>query len=844
MHTEEKQIAAPRKLPIMIDLPTPPDQSAALESPESESAEQLPKTHPPADKAPDKLADKAPNAQKDWAALSNQADQLRRELAMTYRTRDALGESLQKLFTSRVWTWGPVGFLLARAAGLLKITGERLIPLGDLHRGDNGTWSGIGPAQFLVPIVPMKGWARLRVTLHASVSSRACLYFDTGHAFHQKEHLELGPVAGDTVIDRMVALRKTAYLLRFDPIQHSGQFELKSFSLEPMSRLWFNSSAVLGNLIKTITGRGAHRPSILVGLKLLFTGQIKKFHSQLVCNVESTTAVSEYELWRKRHEITDADRLRMRQVIAGWETPPLISVILPVYNVPEVYLRACIDSVIHQIYQNWELCIADDASPKPHVKKVLAEYAARDPRIKVVYLPTNSNISAASNAALKLATGEHVALLDHDDELSEQALFAMAEALVNDPQLDMIYSDEDKLSPAGKHVDPFFKPDWSPEYFMACMYTCHLGVYRTELIRSLGGWRSEFDGAQDYDLVLRIISQTTKILHIPDILYHWRVLPTSTASHSSAKPEAYGRAGKALESHLARLGRKGRVEDGPSIGFHRVRYEIQGNPLVSIVIPSACKRVQLRGRETWFVLECVSSIRKRSSYTNLEIIVLDNDDISDELLAELRPYDIRLIPFKEPFNLARKMNLGAFSAKGEQLIILNDDIEVISKDWIQSMLEFSQWPEIGAVGAQLLFPDGTQQHNGVTVLEGNPGHPFYQFPGEHQGYFLSSQVHRNWSAVTGACMMTRADVFKSVGGFSEKFPVNYNDVDYCLKVLKAGHRVVHMPYAKLYHHESVSVKRTGEHELTAFKDEWLKALPRDPYYNPNLSMNACDFRIG
>jgi O-antigen biosynthesis protein len=825
MHTEEKQTTAPGKLPLMMEISNPNDVQAELqliEPAQQTIPEPLPSTVPVAD-----------------PALG-----LRHELAMAYRTRDALGDSLRTLFNSRVWSWGKLGFLIARAMGKLKITGQRLIPLTDLNHGENGSWQGLGPAQMLVPIVPMKGWARLRVKMHASVSSRACLYFDTGNNFHQKEHLELGPVAGDTVIDRMVALRKTAYLMRFDPIQHSGQFVLESFSLEPMSRFWFNASAVLGNLFKTITGRGSHRPSILLGLKLLFTGQIAKFHRQLVSNVESTTAVSEYDLWRKRHEITDADRQRMKGVMDGWENPPLISVILPIYNVPEIYLRACVDSVLRQIYPHWELCIADDASSKPFVKKVLDEYAARDQRIKVIYLSTNGNISTASNAALELASGAHVALLDHDDELSEHALFTMAEALVNDPSLDMIYSDEDKLSPAGKHLDPFFKPDWSPEYFLACMYTCHLGVYRTDLIRQIGGWRSEYDGAQDYDLVLRITSQTEKILHIPDILYHWRVLPTSTASHSSAKPEAYGRARKALENHLTRLGRQGRVEEGPSVGFHRVRYTIKGNPLVSIVIPSACKRVQLRGRETWFVLECVSSIRKKSSYTNLEIIVLDNDDISDELLAELKPYNIRMIPFTEPFNLARKMNLGAFSAKGEQLIILNDDIEVISRDWIQSMLEYSQWPEIGAVGAQLLFPDGTQQHNGVTVLEGNPGHPFYQYPNDHDGYYLSSKVHRNWSAVTGACMMTRADVFKSVGGFSEKFPVNYNDVDYCLKVLKTGKRIVHMPYAQLYHHESVSVKRTGEHELTAFQDEWLKALPQDPYYNPNLCMNACDFRIG
>ncbi len=292
------------------------------------------------------------------------------------------------------------------------------------------------------------------------------------------------------------------------------------------------------------------------------------------------------------------------------------------------------------------------------------------------------------------------------------------------------------------------------------------------------------------------------------------------------------------------VGRPGRVETGPSDGFHRVRYEIRGNPKVSIVIPSACREVEVRGRKTWFVLECVASIRHLSTYKNVEIIVLDNDDMSAELAAALAPYHYRKIPFTEPFSLARKINLGCFSATGEHLILLNDDIEVITPDWIESMLEFSQWDEIGAVGAQLLFPNDTQQHNGVNLLEANPGHPFYQFPGDHPGYFNSSVVHRNWSAVTGACLMTKKAIYEAVGGFSEKFPLNYNDVDYCLKVTALGKRIVYTPGAKLYHHESVSKAGTEISELEAFKREWAERIPRDPYYNPNLTMQTCDFRIG
>ncbi len=321
--------------------------------------------------------------------------------------------------------------------------------------------------------------------------------------------------------------------------------------------------------------------------------------------------------------------------------------------------------------------------------------------------------------------------------------------------------------------------------------------------------------------MLRLLARQPRILHVPRVLYHWRAIAGSTASGPAAKPQAHRRAAAALENYLQSSGRRGRVEDGPSTGFHRIRYEILGEPKVSIVIPSAARATVRGGRQTWFVAECVASIRRLSTYRNLEIIVVDNNDVPAELAAALNQLEVRRVSFTEPFNLSRKINLGAAAAGGEQLLLLNDDVEVISPDWIQSLLEFSQWPEIGAVGAQLLFPGRTQQHNGVAVLNGNPGHPFYQFPAEHPGYFFSSAVHRNCMAVTGACMMTRAAVFRRLGGFSDEFRVKYNDVDYCLKILAADMRIVYMPYARLYHHESVSVKESDGDELQRFKSKWL-----------------------
>jgi len=467
-----------------------------------------------------------------------------------------------------------------------------------------------------------------------------------------------------------------------------------------------------------------------------------------------------------------------------------------------------------QIYQNWQLLVIGDIQPD-----------SGDSRIRPV--PPGGG----KNAAIELATGEYVCFVDPGDELAEHALFRVAETLVVNPSLDVIYSDEDTVSDTGEHAEPFFKPDWSPEYFLAWNYTGRLAAYRRELILKIGGFRQEFADAFEYDLILRLIAGNAPIHHIPDVLYHRRKSGISP-SPASAAP--------ALQDYLASTGQSATVQNGAAPGVHRVRFTLTGNPLVSIVIPSASRPATIRGRQTWFVLECVSSIRRLSTYKNIEIIVLDNNDMPAELAAALEPLEVRRIPFIGEFNLTRKINLGASQARGEQLLLLNDDIEVITPDWIEAMLEFAQQPSIGAVGAQLLFPDDTQQHAGVILLNGNPRHPFYGQPAAHPGYFHSSQVHRNFSAVTGACMMTRAENYKAVGGFSEQFGLNYNDIDYCLKLLSIGKRIVYTPYAKLYHYESVSKTGTYRREFEAFHRTWGQKFPTDPYYNPNLGRH---FRV-
>ena len=563
-----------------------------------------------------------------------------------------------------------------------------------------------------------------------------------------------------------------------------------------------------------------------------------------------------YQKWVARDRLTKADRLAAQRAIEQWTVRPKFSVIMPVYNVEASWLEKAIQSVQNQIYPYWELCIVDDASPKPHIKRILTHYSQVDDRIKVVFRPENGQIVAASNEALALATGDYIALLDHDDELAINALFENARLINEHPDADFIYSDEDKMDTKGKRLDPFFKPDWSPDYFHACMYTCHLGVYRTSLIHAIGGFRPGYDGAQDYDLVLRVAEKTKQIYHIPKILYHWRVIPASvTAGGEEVKPWAYIAARKALEEMLARSPYPGLVEDvSERPGFWRVRRHLLGEPLISIIIPSAGKAMVTADGSLVAIENCLRSLHERSIYRHFEVILVDGYDIPDETLARVKDMfagdaapPLHLVRCKEPFNFSHRINQGAAHANGQFLLLLNDDTEVITPDWLESMLEFAQQDDIGAVGAKLFFPDGKLQHGGVMVLGGNPGHAYHGFDGDHPGYYCSNLVNRNYLAVTAACLMIRRSLFQQVGGMDEIFPLNYNDVDFCLKVHQAGYRNVVTPYAQLIHYESIS-REAGlqPNEWEILNQKWkhyFNQLNGDPYYNPNLSHRKVTFEL-
>jgi len=580
-------------------------------------------------------------------------------------------------------------------------------------------------------------------------------------------------------------------------------------------------------------------------LKFLYRRSVEKFRGQ-----------ANYEKWVASNRLTRADILAAQRAIASWAHKPTFSVIMPVYNVEAVWLEKAIRSVQNQIYPHWELCIADDASPKPHIKQILTRYSKLDPRIKVVFRAENGQIVAASNDALALATGDYIALLDHDDELAINALFENAKLINEHPDADFIYSDEDKMDTAGKRLDPFFKPDWSPDYFHACMYTCHLGVYRTSLIRNINGFRAGYDGSQDYDLVLRVVEQTQQIYHIPKVLYHWRIIPASvTAGGEQAKPWAYIAARQALEAMVARSAYPGWVEAAPDRpGFWRVRRHILGEPLISIIIPSAGKALHTSEGSLVALENCIRSIQERSTYRKFELVLVDGYDIPDSTLAAVMQSadgslveNIRLVRCEEPFNFAHRINQGAANARGEFLLLLNDDTEVTTPAWLESMVEFAQQEAIGAVGAKLFYPDGKIQHGGVMVLGGNPGHAFHGFDGDHPGYFCSNLVNRNYLAVTAACLMIRKDVFDRVGGMDEIFPLNYNDVDFCLKVHEAGYRNIVTPYAQLIHYESLSRKPGLQpNEWETLNQKWrhyFAKLNGDPYYNPNLSHREVTFEL-
>ena len=563
-------------------------------------------------------------------------------------------------------------------------------------------------------------------------------------------------------------------------------------------------------------------------------------------------ARSHYSEWIRQYDtLTDTDRTALRSAVTKLSQKPLISVVMPTYNADPAWLREAIESVRSQLYQNWELCIADDASTSEAALTVLKEYQALDPRIKVEFRAENGHISKATNSAIALAVGDWVALLDHDDVLTEHALAWVAITLEQHPQAKLVYSDEDKLNDNGERFDPYFKCEWNRALFYSHNMITHLGVYRRDLLNTIGGFRHEFVGAQDYDLALRCIEHMddSQIVHIPRILYHWRVHGGSTSNGDlSAKPYAMFAGERALNEHFQRMGIPARSQ---FVGHgYRAHYALPENPpLVSIVVPTRNKHelVQL----------CVDSIWAKTHYPKFEIVLVDNGSDDPEALACFTRLaeagKIRLLRYDKPFNYSAINNFGVSQAAGEVICLLNNDIEVISPDWLNEMVAIALQPKTGAVGAKLLFPDETVQHAGVICGTGGwAGHAHKSFPAMSHGYSGRATLINEFSAVTGACLVVTKAKFDAVGGLdAEQLKVACNDVDFCLKLRANGLHNIFTPYALLYHHESATRGYEDNPEKVArFKSEvaimharWGKAMTDDPCYSPNLSLSHEDFSL-
>lgn len=531
---------------------------------------------------------------------------------------------------------------------------------------------------------------------------------------------------------------------------------------------------------------------------------------------------------------------------------PRMSVVIPAYKTPERFLAAMLDSLLAQTYGNWEVCVADGSPRGEGVERVLKRYALKDERIRYVILGENKGISGNTNAAIEMAAGDFIVLADHDDTLAADALFECVKAINSDPEIDVVYTDEDKLDiDGGELFEPHFKPDFNPDLLTSVNYICHLFVVNHELLMETGGFREEYDGAQDYDFIFRCTEKARKIYHVPKALYHWRCHQNSTSSNPESKLYAFEAGARAIKAHYERMGTEAlSVEKGVDYGIYHSVFKINGEPLVSIIIPNKDHTADLD--------LCMRSIIEKSSYQNLEFIVVENNSTAPETFAYYeriqKEFDfVHVVNWEREFNYSAINNFGVTFARGEYLLFLNNDTEIIRPESFEEMLGFCQREDVGIVGARLLYSDDTIQHAGVVVgFGGIAGHTFIGLHKAESSYFNQAMCARDYSAVTAACMMSKKSLFESVGGFSEEFAVAFNDIDFCMKIRSLNKLVVYTPYALFYHYESKSrgLEDTPEkvarfnREIKRFSDKWPEILrDGDPYYNPNLTLRKSNFAL-
>ena len=529
---------------------------------------------------------------------------------------------------------------------------------------------------------------------------------------------------------------------------------------------------------------------------------------------------------------------------------PLISIAVPAYQTPVEFLKQMIESLISQTYSEWELCIANASPDNEEMQKVLADYSARDSRVRFCNLKENLGIAENTNQAFAMAKGEFMGLLDHDDLLAPNALYEIVKALQDHPEADALYTDEDKVTTElDEHFQPHLKPDFNLDLLRSNNYICHFFVVRRSIVEKAGGFRKEFDGAQDYDFIFRCTENAREVLHVPEILYHWRTHKASTADNPASKMYAFEAGKRAIEANLERTGTKGIVSHTRDLGFYRVKYPVQGNPLVSVIIPNKDEKETLQ--------TCLEMLEKNTSYQNFEIIIIENNSTTDEIFKYYKELSkdprIHLLRWGKEFNYSAINNFGVAHVKGEYLLFLNNDVKAINPDWMEEMLGVCQRPEVGGVGAKLIYPDNTIQHAGCVIgMGGIAGHMFVDMPADRTGYLHKASLLQDMSAVTAACLMMKKNVFEEAGGFTEDLAVAFNDVDLCLKVRKNDHLIVYDPYARLYHMESKTRGaedskekiRRFQTEIEYMRCHWLDILKNgDPYYNKNLSLTKWNYSL-
>ena len=546
------------------------------------------------------------------------------------------------------------------------------------------------------------------------------------------------------------------------------------------------------------------------------------------------TELTEYQRWFEQHRASAKELTSMRHEVHAFALQPLISILTPVFDTPVPWLCEAVESVLAQVYENWELLLIDDGSTAGDMLRALPALGALDRRIRLVRLQSHQGISAALNRGLEVANGEWVTFLDHDDVLEPDALFQNAKVLQKNPGVDLIYSDEDKLTDQG-FDSPILKPDWSPDFFLSCNYLCHMIFLRRDLVREVGGFQPQFDGSQDYDLLLRVSERTNRIHHIPRVLYHWRRSENSSASDVRQKPGQLEASWRAIEAHLKRRGEQAHVAvDWRTHAFY-VRRELREARKISVIIPS------IRSRES--LERCLESVVRMTSYPNYEVVIVQMGE-RDKIVEAATDFSHRVLYFADGLNDSAAKNYAVAHTDSPWLLFLDDNVEAIASDWLTIMAEHVQRPETGAVGPRLVNPGGTIEHAGLVLgVNGIAQSAFHGFPAEHPGVNRQLQMTRNYSAISGACLLMRREVFQRIGGFDEKLSGVLADVDLCLKIQRTGYLIVYTPLAKLCWDPSPLEGVDASAEVI-MRQRWSDVLERDPYYNPNLSRAPADFSLG